>query len=358
MNKNAECYYQSALDLYLPVRSIPEIDGFDLKLGGRRYFNRGVINCFNDHCSVSIARDKYSSNKLLEQAGFPVPKATAINRADFEEGYLEEYLSDLTFPLVIKPSQDGRRGRNVLCNIQTMDELRHHLITAFMTDDIISIEEFHGHLNSYRVLIFKNKLLGIVQRYPAHVIGDGKHTLQELIDLKNIERQAMSDILAPILIDEELHIRLNELGLTLAYIPQQNEAIQLCYVCNSSRGGTFKALGRTICKENKQLLIRAARVLNLNLVGFDIECSDINLPIETSGGVIIEANANPSVRIHEQAKDGIPHNVTKTILRSLIYRHPLSYLCSLYTHRYTGFIIRFLIMALGIGICIKLVSIF
>ncbi len=357
MNKNAEQYYQTALSLYLPVTPIPEIDGFDLRLGKKRYFCRGVVNCFNDHCSVSIARNKYCSNKLLENAGFPVPKAIAISRAEFEDGKLEEYLVGLKFPLVIKPTQDGRRGRDVLCNIQTLEELKQHLTSLFLVEELASIEEFHGNLKSYRVLIFKNKLLGVVRRYPAHVIGDGQHTLQELIDLSNIQRQKISDMLAPIVVDEEVQIRLKELGLTLNSIPYKGESITLCYVCNTSRGGTYEPLGKSICKENKRLLIRAAHTLNLNLVGFDIECVDINRPIETTAGVIIEANANPSVRIHELAiTGGTPHIVTPTILRSLIYRHPLSYLWGLYKNKRTAFYVRSFILVIVAAVCAILVS--
>ncbi|WP_298626831.1 UDP-N-acetylmuramyl peptide synthase [uncultured Legionella sp.] len=346
MNKNAEHYYRSAINLFLKAVPVAEIDGFEFYIGKKKYFNRGVINCFNDHCSVSIARDKFASNKILERAGLPVPKATFISRQYFEEGSLEELIFGLTFPLVIKPTLDGRRGRAVLCNIQTMEQLRTYLAAYFLHDDYISIEEFHGNLKSYRILILGNKLLGVVERFPAHVVGDGTHNLQELIDLKNQERQQLSDILEPIMFDDELYIRLNELGITLDYIPAKNESITLCYVCNSSRGGTYKPLGQTICKENIKLLIKAAKALKLNLVGFDVQCKDINLPIESTVGVIIEANANPSVRIHEQATNGTPHNVTKAILRSLIYRHPFSYLYGLYKNKCTSFYIRSMMFTL------------
>ncbi len=358
MNKNSERYYQSALKLFLKAIPIAEIDGFEFYIGKKRFFNRGVINCFNDHCSVSIARDKFASNKLLERAGLPVPKAVTINREYFEKGYLENVIFDLTFPLVIKPTLDGRRGRGVLCNIQTIEQLRTHLARSFVDDDYISIEEFHGNLNSYRVLILGKKVLGVVERFPAHVVGDGVHNLQELIDLKNTQRQQLSDILAPILIDDELHIRLQELGMTLDYVPAKGESVTVCYVCNSTRGGTFKALGQYICKENVALLVKAAKILNLNLVGFDVQCKDINLPIESTVGVIIEANANPSVRIHEQSTDGIPHNVTRTILLSLIYRHPLSYLYGLYKNKRTALYVRGLLFALVVIVCIMLTYIF
>jgi D-alanine-D-alanine ligase-like ATP-grasp enzyme len=331
MNPNAQHYYKSALKLLLPVRPLPEIDGFDVVLGKKRYFCRGVINFCNDNCSVSIARNKFSTNKLLEHAGLPVPKAIALNKIDFEGGRLEHYLHDLRFPLVIKPTNESRRGDDVLCNIQTMEELKTQLSSLFLKHEFISIEEFHGNLNSYRVLMFNKKVLDVVLRSPARVTGDGIHNLRELINLTNIQRQQTSTLLLPIVIDKELHIRLNELGLDLDYVPKQDESITLCYVSNASRGGTFESLGKKICKENKKILAQAAYVLNLNLVGFDVQCADINVPMKLSRGVIIEANSNPSIRIHEESLEGgVSVNVTKTILRSLIYRHPFSYLYSLY----------------------------
>ncbi len=356
MNKNAERYYRSACRLRLPVTPLPEIDGFDILLGRRRYFCRGFVNTFNDHCSVTIARNKYCTNKLLEKGGIPVPKAVAVCLEQFEN--IEEHIRDLRFPLVIKPTKDSQMGQDVLCNIKTLTELKTHIRPLLERYEHVSIEEFYGNLNSYRVFVFKKKVLGIVLRSPAQIVGDGQHTIEELIEITNLKRQQTSEMLAPIEIGDELHIRLNELGKRLSDIPYENEKIILRYVSNASRGGTFKPLGRKICKENRQLLARAAHLLHLNLVGFDIQCQDINSPIETSGGVIIEANANPSVRIHEESlvEDGVPHNVTEAVLRSLIYRHPLSYLYARYRNNEGRVYRRCAIALLLFGVAYKILN--
>jgi D-alanine-D-alanine ligase-like ATP-grasp enzyme len=200
------------------------------------------------------------------------------------------------------------------------DTLRHY--------SSIIIQEFHGNLNSYRVLLLNHKPIGVVIRYAAHVIGDGVLNLEALIEKTNKERLAISDALGPIVVDTECNIRLQELGIDLSYIPDLNQWVTLCYTCNASRGGTYASLQTQMCRENQKLFSRVSRVLNLPVVGLDIECVDINLPIETTRGVIIETNPTPSVRIHDKAIEGIKVPVTRKILRTLMWRHPLAYLWS------------------------------
>ena len=350
MNKNTQCYYDSALKMFLPVSLDNDIDGFVLTLGKKRYFFYGHGTPLNNATSVQISRNKYFTNKVLEKAGVPVPKAIYIHESEFER--LEEKIANLSFPLVAKPMDEGKFGRDVLCNIQTIEELQSYLITNFPKKSYIIIEEFHGNLNSYRVLVFNNRVIGVVIRHPAHVLGDGKHTIEELVELANSLRPTISDTLAPIVIDEECLIRLKELGIDVNYIPKKDEQVTLCYTSNASRGGTYASLGKKICKENKRLLIYAAKALNLRLVGFDVQCLDIMKPIELNNGVIIESNDSPSVRIHEHAIIGAPLLVTKNMIRSFIFRHPLSYLYGLYCRGRTGFFIRsiILIALFGIGV--------
>ena len=180
------------------------------------------------------------------------------------------------------------------------------------------------------MLVLNYKVIGVVVRYPSQVVGDGQHNLQELIDLTNIKRLEISDTLGDICVDTECHIRLAELGIDLNYIPKSGEQVVLHYTSNATRGGTYISLGKKICKENKRFFVRAAKALSLSLVGFDVQCTDINVPIEQSAGVIIEANHAPSVRIHERAMEGIHVPVCKKVIRRLIYRHPFAYLYTMY----------------------------
>lgn len=357
MNKNAQCYYQSAIELNLPVEQEPLIDGFTLLLGKRQYFFHGARTPINLNTSSLMAHDKHTMNKTLEKAGFPVPKSTLMHISEFNQGLLEKTIKNLTFPLVIKP-RDGILGKDVICNIQTLEELKKYLASKFLKNEYLVIQEFHGNLKSYRVLVLYNKIIGIVLRDPAFVIGDGSHTLQELIELTNIKRKGISDILGAICVDEELEIRLRELGVDLNYIPGVDERVTLGYASNATRGGVYQTIRKKLCKENKHFFLRAAQVLNLNLVGFDVECPDLDIPIQTSKGVIIEANPSPSIRIHEKPMEGVPVMVSKKIVRSLIYRHPFAYFRILYKNRHTAIYIKSALLFIFLALLYSFASLF
>ena len=209
-----------------------------------------------------------------------------------------------------------------------------HTLRAYLDDKknhhkFITLEEFKLQPNAYRVLVFFNKVIGVTKRIPASIIGDGENTIRTLIALENKKREALKKTvsLGPIRIDKEVDIKLGEMGLTLDAIPKKDEKIFLCYGCNSTRGGSMISLGRKIGKENKKLFCRAAKALNLNIVGFDVVCENINIPFNGSNGFIIEANHNPDISIHERAMSGVHNIVSKTILRRLIYQHPITYFC-------------------------------
>lgn len=317
-----------------------EINGFELKLGSRHYLFRECETPFNNLSSSNIAADKFCTNRLLEKKGIPVPAAVAIHLEEFQNDITAELIADMNFPLVIKPLLNGSQGRDVLCNIQTLEELLHFLNHYFKSYEQLIIEEFHGKLNSYRVLVFKRQVIGIVQRFPATVFGDGIHCIEELIDAENKQRKVINDFLGPIVLDDECAIKLKELGINKNYIPSVGEKIVLAYTSNATRGGTYKSLENHICKENRKLMIKVASILNLGLAGIDVECTDINTPISKSNGVVIEVNHRPSIRIHELPLTGKPHLVTKKIMRSFLYKHPVAYLHSLYNNKRLSIYLR------------------
>lgn len=355
ININIERYYKSSRALRLPVKQLDEMDGFELKLGKHYYLFSNNDTPFNNSSSASIAVDKYCTNKLLEMAGIPVPKAISLHVSEFQQGTLEKKIVDIKFPLVVKPLT-GSLGIDVLCNIQSLDELKNNLTKYFSLYDHLIIEEFHGKLKSYRVLVFNKKIIGVVLCHPASVLGDGEHNIKELIDLMNIKRKEIQDPgVGPIVIDKECHIKLKELGIGLDYIPPSGEHVKLCYTSNGTRGGTFESLAKQICKENRQLMIQVATVLNLNLTGIDVECDDIKHPLTGTNGVILEVNHRPCVRIHELPLSGNPLLVSKTIMRSYIYRHPFFYLYLLYSNKPTALYIRSFIVASVMGILYRLI---
>lgn len=328
MDKSAQLYYNSALALGLPTQVLPELTGFEVKLGKHRYHFRGGDTPFNRGCAVGIASNKYCTNKLLERAGLPVPNADVVHYEYYSELAVTELMERLTFPVVIKPTAGTALGLDVICNIPDLDMLNTCLKKTFTRHEYLSIEEYHADLNSYRVLIFRNKVIGVVQRFSARVVGDGVHSIEELIEIENQTREVLSKTvtLGRICVDDESLMLLRELSMTVHSIPKDQEVIILCYTCNASRGGTMESLGKQISKKNAKLLCHAANVLGLTYVGFDVNCHDLFTPIAQSGGVIIEANYNPDVSIHEHPLMGVPNKVSKVLLRSLAIKHPVAYL--------------------------------
>jgi len=323
------------------------MNGFELAISKRRYFFYNNDTPLNTSSSSFIAMNKYCTNHILAAANIPVPRGVLFHNSDLERESLANIIADLRFPLVIKPT-DGSLGIGVLCNIKTINELSFFLKQYSSLYPSMIIEEFHGRLKSYRVLVFNRKIIGVVLCHPARVLGDGQHNIQELVELTNIKRKEINDYLGPIVLDEECQIRLKELGIDQRYVPAVGEVVVLCYTSNPTRGGSYESLGVKICKENRKTMIKIAEILHLGLVGIDVECTDINTPLSQSQGVILDVNHRPSMLIHEVPINGQPQYVTKNIMRSFIFRHPFSYLHSLYLNRSraTAFYIRVAIASL------------
>ena len=326
MNVLAQLYRNAAQQLMLPCKYDLRFDGIEICFHKTRYFFRGGATPFNDAGSVDIACNKYCVNAILHDAGFPVPSAGALSKANCIDGHW--VLPEFNYPLVAKPTINPiGGGLDVLCNIQNKEALIQYLNKTADKYRFISIESFEAGLTTYRVTIFFNKVIAVARRDPASIIGDGNHSIAELIAIENIDRKKRKHTypIDTIKLEQEHLQKLKELGLTPLDIPKKDEKIVLCYASSSMHGESIVALGDSICPENEKLLCDAAKTLNLNLVGFDVICEDINRPIQDSRGFIIEANFNPDVTIHELPSNGIAIPVTRILLHKLIRMHPFCY---------------------------------
>jgi len=321
-------YYQSALALKLPCQIETYIDGFSFYFSGKRYYLCITFTPFNNGSSDNIARNKYCVNKLLHEANIPVPKAFVILKSQFYDNQMD--LGFIEYPVVAKPTIDGSFGDDVFCNIKDEKTLRDYLNKLFKRHQRVSIEKFEANLRSYRVLVSQNKILDIIETVPAHVMGDGVHTLTELIEITNKEREkriANAEVSPSVIkIEEEHHAKLSEIGVSLSDIPRKDQRIDLCYKPNSTCGGTMKSAAGLVCPENIALILKAAKTLSLDFVGFDLICEDISKPIGPTRGFFIEANYAPGIQLHEKPTDGVKNCVTrKALVGFLKKRHPLAY---------------------------------
>lgn len=328
MSNNDKLYYQAAEELYLNPIYIINYSCLKIFLGGKYYYFQSGITPLNNTSSVFLSKDKSKTNTMLKKFGCSVPKAVVVDRDRLTLNTLEELIRGLRFPLVAKPQRDTCRGTDVLCNIKELTVLANHVERLFKNHTHIQIEEFHQDLKEYRVLVLKNKVIGVVERFGAHVIGNGKHSIQELIDCCNKEREVLGArlTLSPLVVDEEYQQCLAEQHLSLASIPALGEKVRLCYTVNTGRGGTILSHGKKIHPRNRKYLCKAVRDLGLTLAGLDVLCEDINVSFDESKWLVLEVNHHPDITIHEVPNHGRSMPIAKTVVRQLIYRHPFAYL--------------------------------
>lgn len=280
-------------------RNIPlSCDGNVLGLGQANKKIK-LLSSFSSNTNIvatQIARNKFSSKKLLASAGLPVPNAKLITTA-VEFKY---QIKSIALPLVVKPqSQDG--GTDVYVNLNDLDRVEE--ITARMLkkyDDGVIVEHHHsGH--EYRMLVFGGKLRMVAHRIPASVIGDGKRSIKQLVDLANEDVRrgdGQRSLLKKLVLDDASCAVLASQNVDENSVPDIDQIINLSYVSNISRGGTAIDVTDNVHPDNRFLAERAASSIGLDIAGIDFISPDISKSWREVGGVIIEVNAQPGFRVH------------------------------------------------------------
>ena len=264
--------------------------------------------------SVDIAGNKDATKNLLGEMGVPVPKGYKIREEDEVEGVVKS----LGFPLVVKPL-DGNHGKGATVGLENLEEV----IIAFhkakdYSRNVIIEKMLTGA--DFRALVVNNQIVAIAERTPAHVVGDGKHTIQQLIDKTNEDPRrgfGHENVLTQIDVDAQTERILKAKNYTLETILPKNEILYLKTTANISTGGT--AIDRTdeAHPENIFLFERIAKIVGLDIAGIDIIAPNITEPLHKNGGGIIEVNAAPGFRMHLAPSEGIGRNVAEYVLNML-----------------------------------------
>lgn len=265
---------------------------------------------------VELACDKEDTKFLLEQAEVEVPKGDIIRR----ESSLEEACRYVGFPLVIKPV-DGNHGRGITVDIQNYEEA----LIAFRNakesskNGAIIVEKFITG-RDYRLLVINNKLVAAALRTPAHVIGDGKSTVQELVDIVNSDPRrgyGHENVLTQITVNELTKNIIKDAGYTLDSVIPKGEMLILKDTANLSTGGTAEDVTDIMHPENVEMAERISRIIDLDICGIDVMTTDISQPLSETGGAVLEVNAGPGFRMHLAPTSGLPRNVAAPVVDKL-----------------------------------------
>ncbi len=263
---------------------------------------------------VELACDKEDTKYLLEQAEVEVPRGDIIRR----ESSLKEACDYVGFPLVVKPIS-GNHGRGITVNIQNYEEA----LVAFRAAKEVSrsvIVEKYITGEDYRLLVINNKLVAAAKRTPAHVIGDGKSTIQELIDEVNKDPRrgyGHEKVLTQITVNDLTKTIIEANGYTLETVIGDGEMLILKDTANLSTGGTAEDVTDILHPANVSMAERISKIIDLDICGIDVMTTDITKPLSETGGAVLEVNAGPGFRMHLAPTEGLPRNVAAPVIDKL-----------------------------------------
>ncbi|MEL6260996.1 MAG: cyanophycin synthetase [Cyanobacteria bacterium J06626_6] len=265
--------------------------------------------------SVELACDKEGTKRILDNAGIPVPKGSVVYSLRELEDTLD-YLGG--YPIVIKPL-DGNHGRGITLNVQSWEQAEAAYDRAKAVSDGVIVEH-HYQGRDHRILVVNHKVVAVAERVPAHVVGNGKNTIAELIDQVNSDPRrgdGHDNILTKINLDRTTDKLLESQNLTLDTVLDTDEICYLRETANLSTGGI--AIDRTdeIHPETAWIAERVSRIIGLDVAGIDVVTTDISKTLGVADGVIVEVNAAPGLRMHVSPSVGVARNVGAPIIDML-----------------------------------------
>jgi len=299
-----------------------------VQLGHGKYQRRiqATVTSETRHTAVEIASDKRLTNQILEDLGLPVPRQRIVD--DEEEAV--EAAERLGYPVVVKPL-DGNHGRGVSINLTDAEQVRTAYEKAYERSSYVIVESFQtGH--DYRILVVNGKVVAVAERVPGHVVGDGRHTVSELVEIVNSDPRrgvGHEKVLTRLEIDHQAERLLEQAGLTIDSVLPEGQIFSLRSTGNLSTGGTAIDKTDAIHYDNRIMAERAVKAVGLDVGGVDFISPDIARSYQQVGGVIVEINAAPGFRMHVAPTEGKPRDVAGPVLDMLFpqgtpYRIPIA----------------------------------
>ena len=287
-----------------------------IQLGHGKYQQRiqATVTGRTSYIAVELAQDKEETNKILANCGLPVPKQELVRSADRAVRAAER----LGYPVVTKP-YNGNHGRGISIGLKTADEVRAGFDAAAEHSSSVIVETYlHG--DDYRLLVVGGELIAATKRTPGHVVGDGLHTVRQLVDTVNQDPRrgiGHEKVMTRIELDAQADMMLTRQGLTVDSVPEAGRQVLLRSTANLSTGGTATDVTDVIHPDNREMAVRAVTAIGLDVGGVDFLCPDIAESYKTIGGGICEINAAPGFRMHVAPSEGTPRDAAGPVIDML-----------------------------------------
>lgn len=262
----------------------------------------------------SIAQDKELTKNLLDAAGVPVPRGRPVS--DAADAWLAA--AEIGGPVVIKP-RDGNQGKGVAVNIETHEQVLAAYAAASEISSDVMVEQYIPGFD-FRLLVVGKNVVAAARRDPPQVIGDGMHSVRELVEQMNSDPRRSgghATSLTWIRFDDIALATLAKQSYTADSVPLEGALVLLRNNANLSTGGSATDVTDDVHPEVAARAVAAARMIGLDICGIDIVCDDVHKPLEEQDGAIIEVNAAPGLRMHLQPSFGKGRAVGEAIISAM-----------------------------------------
>ncbi|MFT5208669.1 MAG: cyanophycin synthetase [Flavobacterium sp.] len=289
-----------------------------VQFGHGRYQQRiqATITSQTRHIAVEIACDKEDTHSLLQDLGLPVP----IQHVVYSDREAQRAARRIGYPVVLKPL-NANHGRGVSINLETEEQVS----TAFEfakkngTGRSVLVESYITGFD-HRMVVVNNELVAVAKRVPGHVLGDGKQTVEQLVEEVNSDPRrgiGHEKVLTRLEFDHQAERLLDEAGYDANTVLKEGEKFYLRSTANLSTGGTAVDVTDIVHPDNREMAVRAVKAIGLDVAGVDFLTDDISNSYKEIGGAIVEVNAAPGFRMHVAPSEGQPRDVAGKVMDML-----------------------------------------
>jgi cyanophycin synthetase len=300
----------AAMSRGIPIRRLTDGSMVQFGWGAKQRRIQAAETDTTSAIAESIAQDKDLTKSLLHAAGVPVPMGRPSKSLDEAWAIAHE----IGLPVVVKP-QDGNQGKGVSVNITAREAFDKAYATAVRYGTVLVEKFLPGH--DYRLLVVGDKLVAAARREPPLVVGDGKHTVRQLVDLVNADPrrgEGHATSLTKIRFDDIAIGRLHAQDLEPESVPAKGRRVILRNNANLSTGGTATDVTDEVHPEVKARVIAAAQMVGVDICGVDVVCESLSRPLEDQNGGIVELNAAPGLRMHISPSFGKGRDVGNAVI--------------------------------------------
>lgn len=257
--------------------------------------------------------DKGRLKKEFVEAGIPIAKGAVCTTL----AQAKEVARQHGFPLIAKPTL-GSRGRHTTVGITSYEDLeRAFSCGRELTPWVLVEQELQGIV--HRVTLIGGKVAGVVKRDAPGVLGDGKHTVRELMEIENRDPRRDDFSFYKIAPNERAERELSRQKLTWDSKPTYGQYVILNDKISRLHGTVTIDLTEKMHPENRDLFEGVIHnALQDPLVGIDFMIDDITRSWrEQERCGVVECNAVPYIDLHHYPFEGASRNVAALLWQEI-----------------------------------------